>query len=168
MISILFRDYPEIAQRIKAGIQSKEDEEMPSFVLRSFELIPDIVEGFKKAKGIQEIIWVTQNGQKSRKRIVENRELLVAVILLFYDPERILGLKVSPKSKNGLVKAIAQYANCKPNPISDSAVKAIFAFKVYKDFKEEVTLLYEIIKDSQRIYTKNKLYETKKHVQKDQ
>lgn len=148
MLLILEKEHPEIAISIKEKIKK----DFPEQVLSDLSEIKGIVDSFIRIKGISSINWVNNsrhNIDKGKKRISDIRELLVGVVLMFYQPEKIIGLSMG-NTRGGVMQNLSQVLDCSNNILSKSTANAIVAFKTYKDFKEEVySYYYQIIDDLQ-------------------
>jgi|GEM_PF-2364981 len=146
IIDILHRDYPEvenmIMQRIGDTIPQK---------LENLELLPLVINSFKSIKGIQHSGWMRVNDISSNE-IIKNRNLLIAVLLLFFHPEKILKV-TDRKVKSSLLRNTAIELNCTLGALKMSISTVIVAFRAYKEFKAETYRLYELIK------TENKFFE---------
>lgn len=146
MVTVLRKDYPDIADKIVGKIK----ETLPSERLKDLSNIGKIVTSFKKIKGIQQLDnWTNSTGKVS---ITYERELLLGVMLLFYDPEKILQL-VRRNTVPGLLKSISHVIKASKSVLSISVPGVIVAFKAYPDFREEVYRLYDLI------ITENKFFE---------
>jgi hypothetical protein len=144
MITVLRREYPEIA----ISISDKINKNMPERSVTDLTLINQIVASFKKDKGITESQWIKG---KSKIKITESRELLIAVTLLFYHPEKLLQL-TSTNTRYGVLKILSELIGTSLEVLSKSVPNVIVAFKAYEDFKIEVYRLYDLIKNENQFF----------------
>lgn len=144
MITVLRKDYPEIA----SSISDKISRTLPEQSLTDLALIDQIVASFKIEKGITEQNWTKG---KSKVKITRSRQLLTAVILLFYHPEKLLQL-TSSNTKSGVLKRLSSLIGTSPEILSMSVANVIVAFKAYEDFKTEVYRLYALIKEENQFF----------------
>lgn len=138
MVAVLRKEYPEIADIITEKIK----ETLPDERLTDLSNIEKIVSTFKKIKGIQLESWT--NG-KGRTNITYERELLIAVLLLFYDPEKIMQL-VRRNTVPGVLKQASCLIGTSQEVLSMSTPGVIVAFKAYEGFREEVYRIYDLIR----------------------
>lgn len=138
MVAVLRKEYPEIADIITEKIK----ETLPDERLTDLSDIEKIVSTFKKIKGIQLESWT--NG-KGRTNITYERELLIAVLLLFYDPEKIMQL-VRRNTVPGVLKQASCLIGTSQEVLSMSTPGVIVAFKAYEGFREEVYRIYDLIR----------------------
>lgn len=144
VIDILRKDYPEIESRILQRI----NDEVPH-KLSDMGLIPGIIHSFKALKGIGECNWVSTT--RSREKVNDHRDMLLAVIMMFYHPEKMMML-TREHSRPGILSTTAVSLQCKSSAIRKSLPAVIVAFKAYKDFKEEVHRIYELIKIEHKFF----------------
>lgn len=144
MITVLRKDYPEIASIITAKISNS----LPERSLDDLQHIPQIVASFKNAKGITEQNWTEG---KSEIKIVESREQLLAVVLIFYHPEKLMDL-TSANTKSGVLKTLAGILKTQRPVLSISVASAVVAFKAYEEFRQEVYRLYELIRIENKFF----------------
>lgn len=135
MLNVLVRDFPEVVDRINAKIV----ESMPKVVLSDTSEIEKIVNQFCKLKKISLESWSNQPG---KSRITDERELLLAVIIMFFQPERLNGL-CEKRIKTGIVKELSTALNSGKQVISRSISSAISNYKIYPDFKKKVHQTYD-------------------------
>jgi hypothetical protein len=144
MITVLRNDYPEIARIISEKINKT----LPEQALHNPKLIGQIVASFKNEKGIDELNWIKG---KSAIKIVESRELLTAVVLMFYHREKILNSSPE-KTRSGVLRELRKQIGVSQEVSSKTAANAIVAFKVYENFRQEVYRLYELIKIENKFF----------------
>lgn len=144
MISVLRKEYPEIAQRITRKIK----ETLPGEQLTDLSNIGKIIATFKREKQVKTDHWT--NG-KGKANITYKRDLLVAVLLLFYDPEKIMQL-VRRNTIPGILKQASVLIGTSQEVLSMSTPGVIVAFKAYEDFREEVYRLYDLIRIEHRFF----------------
>jgi len=138
MVAVLRKEYPEIADIITEKIK----EALPDERLTDLSNVEKIVSAFKKIKGIQVDNWT--NG-KGKTNITYERELLIAVLLLFYDPEKIMQL-VRRNTVPGVLKQASALIGTSQEVLSMSTPGVIVAFKAYEGFREEVYRMYDLIR----------------------
>ena len=146
MLLMLRREYPEIHQQIADRINKT----LPKNKLADFNMIRRILEKFQYEKGIGHMRWNNDMKQKDREK-TRFREMAIALILMFYDPEKLYNLSNS-QTKQGLVKTISKEMNCGRSTISQSVYNAVAAFKNYREFKEEIIRLYDVIKNKYKFF----------------
>lgn len=144
MISVLRKEYPEVAQRITRKIK----ETLPGEQLTDLSNIGKIIATFKREKQVKTDNWT--NG-KGKDNITYKRDLLVAVLLLFYDPEKIMQL-VRRNTIPGILKQASVLIGTSQEVLSMSTPGVIVAFKAYEDFREEVYRLYDLIRIEHRFF----------------
>jgi len=144
MITVLRKDYPEIATLITAKISKS----LPERSLYDLQHIDQIVASFKLAKGITEQNWTEG---KSEIKIVESRDLLLGVILMFYHPEKLMDL-TSLRTKSGVLKNLALALGTKQPVLSLRVAIVIVAFRAYEEFRLEVYRLYELIRIENKFF----------------
>ena len=137
MVSVLRKEYPEIAEIIAARIKDT----LPEEKLYDLSNINLIVTSFKNERGVKVEKWTNCKGKAN---ITYERELLIAVLLLYYDPEKIMQL-TKRQTVNGLLKCTANLIGTSTEILSMSIPAVIVAFKAYESFREEVYRLYELI-----------------------
>lgn len=137
MVSVLRKDFPEIADKIAYRIKTTLPEER----LYDLSNIGLIVDSFKKERGVTAENWTNTKGKAS---ITYERELLIAVLLMFYDPEKIMQMVDRHIIKGLLIKA-SKLIGTTSSVLSMSVPGVIVAFKAYQDFREEVYRLYDVI-----------------------
>jgi hypothetical protein len=144
MITVLRRDYPEIAE----SISEKISRSMPEQTLEDLSMIEQIVISFKKEKGIEHHSWTWRKSQVS---ITRDRELLLAVVLLFYHPEKII-YHAPVRVKNGIIQTLSDNLGTSRVILSQTIPSTTIAFRVYEDFRTEVYRLYELIKTENQFF----------------
>lgn len=144
MITVLRKDYPDIASLITAKISKS----LPERSLDDLQHIDQIVSSFKNAKGITEQNWTEG---KSEIKIVESRDLLLGVILMFYHPEKLMDLS-DLRTKSGVLKTLAYALGTKQPVLSLRVAIVIVAFKAYEEFRLEVCRLYELIRIENKFF----------------
>ena len=140
---ILRREYPEVDMSIRKRL----DDELPAS-LEDMTLIPTIIRSFKSIKGIQGDPWVNKRGSRA---LSENRELLVSVIILLYQPEKILRIS-NIRLKKFIITRTAAELNCSRDVLKKCISEIIVSFRAYKEFKSESYRLYELIKTENKFF----------------
>lgn len=138
VLNVLCNDYPDIASRINQKIQSA----MPEMILNDLSELKYIIHEYCKLKGLLYDTWSNQPGQT---RITNERELLLAIVIMFFQPEKINGLHDS-RIKQGIVKNLSIHMKCSKEVISQSIACALDNYRIYADFKTEVDQLYDKLK----------------------
>ncbi|WP_256013153.1 hypothetical protein [Desertivirga xinjiangensis] len=136
MITILNKDYPDVAQCINLKLKDV----LPSDRLTDPEEINRIIKSYSLHTGNGGVFADT-----------EDRDVLCAVLLMFYHPEKIMGLD-KKRTLNGIVQKVASELSWKPASISQSISRGIVAFKVYSEFREKVNEIYEHIKNENQFF----------------
>jgi hypothetical protein len=145
MVSVLRKDYPEIAEQISARIKKSLPEER----LTDLSKVDLIIASFKKELEISAECWTNIKGST---RITQKRDLLIGVLLLFYNPEKLLRL-VDQRTFCGLFIRASKIIGTSRAILSMTAPNVILAFRAYEEFRNEVYRLYDLIK------TENKFFE---------
>lgn len=138
MVAVLRKEYPEIADVITEKIK----ETLPDERLTDLSIIEKIISTFKRIKNITVENWTNRKGKTN---ITYERELLIAVLLLFYDPEKIMQL-VRRNTVPGVLKQASGLIGTSQEVLSMSTPGVIVAFKAYEDFREEVYRIYDLIR----------------------
>jgi len=146
VIDILRREYPEVESMIMQRIGNSVPDK-----LEDLNMIPKVINSFKRIKGITHSDWMRVN-DADYKEIIQNRNLLIAVLLLFFHPEKILNV-TDRFVKRNLLSTTAVELNCTIGALKMSTSVVIVAFRAYKEFKSETYRIYELIK------TENKFFE---------
>ncbi len=141
VIDILRKDYPEIDNRIRQRL----NESLPVRLI-DINLIPKIVSSFKRLKQLKGSINQPMNRESS-----EYRKLILAVIMLFYHPDKII-LSTSEKTRYGILMAVASEIECSRGMLKMRLADVIVAFKSYKEFRDESYRLYELIKTENKFF----------------
>lgn len=81
----------------------------------------------------------------------EYRKLILAVIMLFYHPDKII-LSTSEKTRYGILMAVASEIECSRGMLKMRLADVIVAFKSYKEFRDESYRLYELIKTENKFF----------------
>lgn len=152
VVAILRKDFPDVAALIDQRIK----EQIPVNILTDLKLVGSIIEDFqnvfiheqnKVVKWYQskDRIWCRLSSDEYRLcKVTEIREMMIAVILMFYHPERLLGLTgENTRTKSGIVKELSKVCKCHKRDISTSLSNAIAYYKVYAGFKNEVNIIYD-------------------------
>ena len=149
MLNILHRDFPDVAGVISERLQTT----LPKEKLEDVNLIPSIVSAFMNATAINSIDWSNSTARVSCRltddehrlmKVTELREMLIAVVLLFYHPEKIFGY-TNDFAKRGVVKKLWEQLKSNKVRISRDVNSAVSYYKNYKGFKKEVDHIYQQI-----------------------
>lgn len=154
IVSVLRKEFPEIAKSIDEMINLK----MPDFVLEDFSQMQLIKETFIELFiHNDKIIWRNSTDRVLCRlssdeyrlcKVTEIRDMLMAVLLMFYQPERILTFgDEKVKRKNGIVKEATSILDCYSTDVGRSLVNSITFYKSYPGFRDEVDRLYKEIKN---------------------
>jgi hypothetical protein len=151
MINVLYQDYPDIASIITDKINAW----LPEQTAHDISLIENVVLDFNTELSISGIVWSNSTGRVNCKfgddeirmlKITEVREMLVAVVLMFFNPEKILGLSNAAASK-GIVKELSRLTDCSKSQLSFDINNAISYYKrSYRGFRADVDMIYAAIK----------------------
>lgn len=144
VVQMLRKDYPEIESKILSRI----DNEIPA-KLDDMSYLPKIVDSFKCIKYANYNSWMNSVGEP-RNEMIENRELLISVILMFYHPEKLMNL--NKKAKYILTIDVAAELGCTNYVIRKTISDVIVAFKAYRQFRDEVYRVYELIKSEHNFF----------------
>lgn len=144
---ILRKDYPEVATAIHERISVS----LPKERLTNFDHIPGIVDKFEAIRGLRKMCWKNNLSLRNRS-ITKMRVELIAIIFLFYHPEKVIGL-TGLNAKPGLVQAIARELKCPRATISQGLRAAVADFKNYKLFRQNVHELSMIIKTELKLFS---------------
>ncbi|MDQ7949531.1 MAG: hypothetical protein AAGB30_11060 [Pedobacter sp.] len=136
LLRILHKDYPQVVERISREFKAS----MPENILTDFDKIPVIIEAFKVVKGLNDTSF---NNDMGRRNSMENREIMLAVIAMFYHPQRLANLVM--REKGGILEAVSKAISIPKKNLSNSLANAIVRFKVYGKFRNEVIQLYNMI-----------------------
>ncbi len=140
VLNVLWKEFPDVANRITDKIKSA----MPEVVLSDPNEIKTIVEDYCILNDLNFETWSNQPGQT---RITDDRELLLAVIIMFFQPERLNGM-CEKRIKQGIVKELSIVMKCDKAIISQSISSAINNYKIYSNFKGEVHEMYDQLKSN--------------------
>ena len=143
---ILRKDYPEVATAIHERISVS----LPKDRLTDFEYIPQIIAKYEAIKGLRKVCWKNNLSLRNRS-ITKMRVELIAVIFIFYQPEKVIGL-TGLNAKIGLVQAIAIELKCPRATISQALRAAVADFKNYKIFRQNVHEISMIIKTELKLF----------------
>lgn len=143
LLNVLHKEYPHIVEKITNDVNAS----LPADKLTDLSKIVLIIESFKREKNLNEINF---NNEDRKRGVVENRELLIAVILLFYAPHRLINIE--RRERNGIVDAFSKITGTSRRILSNTIVMVVVNFKVYDSFKSEVQRLYEIINEEHKFF----------------
>lgn len=143
IVQVLRKEYPDVIDKITSEYVA----DLPDNKLTDFSLILQIIESFKKIRGIHVKSFKNEIGQK---KITDERILLLAVILLFFNPERLYGIKRHDHLK--ISNAVSKLTDTSQVVLTKSLNDAVLSIKAYKDFKKEVYRLYELIKQENKFF----------------
>lgn len=137
VVDILRREYPEIEMKIRQRI----DDDIPE-KLEDLSHIPQIIRSFTDLRGIDDLFMAI--ARYGSKEIWENLDLLLAVVMLFYHPEKVLQL-TEEKARYGVMSAISTVLQCSNKLLQRRIAQVIVSFKAYRSFREETYRLYDLI-----------------------
>jgi len=143
VIDIFRKEYPEI----ESSIRQRLDDDLPQR-LQDLNFIPEIISSFKSIKGISGNNWTNKSGTRV---ISENRELIMAVILLLYQPEKIMRIS-DLRLKRFILSKVSAELGCSRDVLKMSLAGIIVAFRAYKEFREETYRIYELIKEKHQFF----------------
>ena len=139
VINILKKDYPEIENRILERIKN----EVPDR-LDDLNMVPKIIQSFIDIKELHYSEWTARPGQ-TVKPMLKDRNLLLAVLILFYHPSKILNLS-SDKLKASLIIKTSIELECPKQVLKNTIADILVGFRAYKEFRDETYRVYELIK----------------------
>lgn len=142
VLNVLQRDFPDVAEKIMSKIRSS----MPEMVLSDTDQVQTVINAYCKIRDIQFDTWSNKPGIK---RITYERELLLTVMIMFFQPEKLNGLS-DDVVRYGLIKELSKCMICSKNVISISISNCISNYRIYNDFRNESNEVYNQIK--QMIY----------------
>lgn len=143
VVDILRKEYPEIELKIRQRI----DDDIPGKV-DDLSHIPEIIRLFTQIRGIDDLVMAIV--RYGNKEIWENIDLLLAVVMLFYHPEKVLQL-TDEKAKYGVMSAISNVLQCSNKLLQRRISQVIVSFKAYKAFREETYRIYELINETKKL-----------------
>ncbi|PPK99005.1 hypothetical protein [Parapedobacter indicus] len=139
VLNVLRRDFPNVLEQIETKIKTI----IPDVTLSDFGDIRWIVDDYCLAKGVSLKAWMNVPGFK---RITHHREVLVALIIKFYQPERLAGIEGS--FNKGFLLSLSRHLNCTYAVVRYSLAAALSNYNIYPAFRKEVDDLYENFKDN--------------------
>lgn len=133
--SILIKDFPEVAQKVSAKIEALKPLKSNPRYMRH------ILERFCEIKGItrSDVSGLVFSHDKSNNRLI-----FIAIILLFYDPAKLLFN--CNNVQTGITKELSKLLKCRANLIAVCIRTIIDRYSVEKAFKSEINELFEKIK----------------------
>lgn len=140
----LQRNHPDIYQKLQNEITST----LPVQKITEIKMLNLIVADFCQLLELKSPDWrdsrsmIACNAQQQREyRMTEIREMLLGVVLLLFQPERIY--QVLPgQIKSGIIKSLSNILNVQKPTLSVGANTAITHFKAYKEFNSDVLYVY--------------------------
>jgi len=141
-LNVLHRDFPDVVHQVNKKIE----ESIPKHRLTDLAQMETIISSFKRLKNIDSGFKTNRDNHRS---ITKSRALAIAVTLMFYQPERLMGLT---KNRNPYCSLLSRSMNTSAASISQSTSNAIVAFKAYALFRQEVYELYEQIKEENNFF----------------
>lgn len=144
VLAVLRKEYPQVAIEIDRKIR----ESLPDQCLTDLSNIDKIVVSFKIERGVIEQNWTNCKGKAN---ITYERDLLLAVTLLFYDPDKLMQL-IRKHTQQGVLKHVADLIGTSQKVLSMTTPNVIVAFKAYPDFRAEVYRLYELISNEHKFF----------------
>lgn len=144
VLAVLRKEYPEIAIQIDNKIR----ESLPDQRLTDLSNIEKIVSSFKRERSVIEESWTNCKGKAN---ITHERDLLIAVTLLFYDPDKLMQL-IRKHTQQGVLKQVSDLIGTSQKILSMTTPNVIVAFKAYPDFRAEVYRLYELISNEHKFF----------------
>jgi hypothetical protein len=147
MVNVLHKEYPEIA----SIITKKINDSLPEYSLTDLQYIDQIVTSFKKEKGITHDKWTNTVKGNPKGKVTGIREEMVAVVLMFYHPEKLIQL-TKERTRQGVITQLAKVTGAPNEVLSKSATNIPLKFRAYVDFRNEVYRLYELIKEENQFF----------------
>lgn len=137
IINTIERFYPGIIDEVK----TKLDEILPA-ADHDISKLDAIIRLFCQIKLID---MHSIQGRELKRGYPEARKELLAVLLMFYHPQKLYGL-CKEKTHYGILLKISEILGCQRNCLSNIIPEIIVHFKTYSQFKSSVTDTYEEIK----------------------
>jgi len=134
MLNILEKEHPKVHQNIVNRMDALGIHKHPITALNLIK----VINLFLQYKQSPPPLW--------QKEVTMRREL-VAVMLLYFCPEKVYGL-LEENSRNGLVKELKQLTGCAHQLISNDISTVLVWYKTYADFKKQITSILEFINKS--------------------
>ena len=142
-LNILHRDFPNVVHQVNKKIE----ESIPKHRLTDYSQIEAIIASFKRIKNIDDSF--KNEREYMLKHVTKQRELAIAIVILFYHPEKLLGLS---NKRNSFCHILSKTIKLPKSSISRTTCNAIFAFKTYAEFRAEVYETYERIKEENQFF----------------
>ncbi|WP_231489891.1 hypothetical protein [Pedobacter sp. Leaf170] len=136
IVQVLRKSYPEVIDKITSDISIA----LPEHRLTDLTKLASIIQVFNREKQINAEDF---SNPSYKRKTSQNRKLLMALVLLFYNPERLCN--ITRKETIGLSKMVSDLTGSHIRSITVSANDAVTLIKIYKDFKIEVYRLYDLI-----------------------
>lgn len=149
IVQVLKREYPEILEKINSDVACVVDF-LPKERLCNLSELPKIIESFKAHRGINVVSFKNEVGQK---KVTESREMLMAIVMLFYNPERLFNL--IKRESLGLTGALSDLTGTHRALLSIALVNATVNMKAYEDFRLEVYRIYTLINIEHKLLNLN-------------
>lgn len=154
IINVLHRDYPEILTQINKSLNTH----LPVRAFTDLTLVPAIVSEILKYKQVNLTLtdWSLQKGKKhcglnhqgelKELKFSEVLELVVAVLLKLYHPDKLLGY-TSQKKRGSVMHSLVQHTGFNRIRIYQISSNTIVHYKAYHSFKNEVDLIAKEIEN---------------------
>lgn len=137
VVKVLYQEFPELAKKVDDKIKEK----LPEKVLHDHNLIPDLVQDFCSLEDLE--ILDLKNENNSRK-LSKSRKVLFAMVLKFYQPE-LLSKLLTGVVKPQISKILKDSIRVSKKTFSNDIRTAMHHYHLYKDFRDSVDQLYNII-----------------------
>ncbi len=138
VLNVLRRDFPNVLEEIETKIRDI----IPTATLSDFDDMRWIIYDYRRTKGLSETCgWMNVRGSK---RVTNHRVALVALIIKFYQPERLAGMDGT--FNKGFLISLCKHLDCTYAVVRSSLVKALSSYNIYSAFRKEVDMLYEQFK----------------------
>ncbi|HUS02940.1 MAG TPA: hypothetical protein VMY77_14480 [Chitinophagaceae bacterium] len=151
---MLYSISPDMAIKLLDHVEGSPPE------LRDLSMIPKLFKEYCTFKNIKETDFAVRSFITSRKRhgcvvrekntprnIMRLKQVFIAVIINLYNPELLSTYYIKRNKRNRRNRHLAAALNCKPCWISQVIPTIITMLKVYEDFKEEVELSVNHLKE---------------------
>lgn len=139
IINSLTRYYPDVL----SDLEKRLNDLLPA-PERDLNKLPEII---KQYCSIREIQQESITGRSIEQAFVAYRKELLAVIIMFYQPEKIHGISKRTTHK-GLISRTSDILECSGNNLSNFVNEIVVHFKTYESFYFSVTDTYKKIKES--------------------
>lgn len=160
--ALVEKEYPDVYQTLVTRLSESLPAKRLTDLLHACRVVNDL-EDLLEIKGID---WTNAEAKVSYRirpdemrysRVTDVRELLIAVLLLFYQPEKIYRYNYSPvkrsPAKQGLTKMISEITGISVGQLSHVTINTVSHFQSYKAFRADVQHLYQALNEKTDYFT---------------